>query len=84
MPCCFDALSARLVERAGLPLTLLNGAVYAMQQALADLKAGRTPARRLDFAAIRDLVGFGDCDRTLARYAVQLVPEPAEEKFSRK
>ena len=67
MPCCFDALSARLVERAGFPL--LNSAVFAMQEALADLKAGRTHTRRVDFATIRDLVGFSDYDRTLGRYA---------------
>ena len=25
MPCCFDALSARLVEQAGCPLTFMSG-----------------------------------------------------------
>ena len=25
MPCCFDALSARLVEQAGFPLTFMSG-----------------------------------------------------------
>ena len=53
---------------AAYPLTLLNSAVYAMQEALADLKAGRTPTRRVEFAAIRELVGFADYDETLARY----------------
>jgi 2-methylisocitrate lyase-like PEP mutase family enzyme len=37
MPCCFDALSARLVERAGFPLTFLSGfAVSAAKLALPD------------------------------------------------
>jgi len=64
---------ARLAELgyrlAAYPLTLLNSAVYAMQEALAELKAGRTPARRVDFATIRDLVGFLGYDQLLARYA---------------
>ena len=37
MPCCFDALSARLVERAGFPLTFMSGfAVSAARLALPD------------------------------------------------
>lgn len=37
MPCCFDALSARLVERAGFALTFLSGfAVAAARLALPD------------------------------------------------
>ncbi len=59
------ALDYRIVA---YPLTLLNTPVYAMQEALVDLKAGRTPTRRVDFAAIRDLVSFSDYDKTLARY----------------
>lgn len=59
------ALGYRIVA---YPLTLLNSAVYAMQEALSDLKAGHTPTRRLDFAAIRDLVGFAGYDEVLARY----------------
>lgn len=39
-----------------------------MQEALADLKAGRTPTRRVEFAAIRELVGFAGYDEILARY----------------
>lgn len=53
---------------AAYPLTLLNSAVYAMQEALADLKAGRTPQRRVDFSAIRDIVGFDAYDPLLDRY----------------
>ncbi len=54
---------------AAYPLTLLNTAVYAMREALEDLKQGRTPQRRVDFAAIRDLVGFAEYDRLLEAYA---------------
>lgn len=53
---------------AAYPLTLLNSAVYAMREALTDLKAGRTPTRRVDFATIRDIVGFGEYDLKLRRY----------------
>jgi 2-methylisocitrate lyase-like PEP mutase family enzyme len=54
---------------AAYPLTLLNSAVYAMREALTDLKIGHTPTRRVDFATIRDIVGFGEYDSTLQRYA---------------
>jgi len=37
MPCCFDALSARLIEQAGFPLTFMSGfAVAAARLALPD------------------------------------------------
>ncbi len=37
MPCCFDALSAKLIERAGFPLTFMGGfAVSAARLALPD------------------------------------------------
>lgn len=37
MPCCFDALSARLVDQAGFPLTFMSGfAVSAARLALPD------------------------------------------------
>ena len=37
MPCCWDALSARLIERAGFPLTFMSGfAVSAARLALPD------------------------------------------------
>jgi 2-methylisocitrate lyase-like PEP mutase family enzyme len=37
MPCCFDALSARLVEQAGFPVTFMSGfAVSAARAALPD------------------------------------------------
>ena len=54
---------------AAYPLTLLNSAVYAMQEALADLRDGRIPQRRVPFATIHHLVGFDDYNQLLARYA---------------
>jgi 2-methylisocitrate lyase-like PEP mutase family enzyme len=52
-------LAAMGYKIAAYPLTLLNSAVFAMREALADLKAGRVPARRVDFATLREIVGFG-------------------------
>lgn len=52
---------------AAYPLTLLACAVAAMQEALQDLAAGRTPRRMLDFQALRELVGFDDYDALLRR-----------------
>jgi 2-methylisocitrate lyase-like PEP mutase family enzyme len=43
---------------AAYPLTLLSAAAKAMQNALALLKVGRHPEQLLDFAALRDVVGF--------------------------
>jgi 2-methylisocitrate lyase-like PEP mutase family enzyme len=63
-----DRLAALGYRIAAYPLTLINSAVYAMQEALKDLQAGRVPARRVDFAAIRDLVGFAGYDEILKRY----------------
>jgi 2-methylisocitrate lyase-like PEP mutase family enzyme len=54
---------------AAYPLTLLTSAVYAMQEALGELAAGRTPQRRVDFAAIREIVGFDEYEQTLDRYS---------------
>lgn len=54
---------------AAYPLTLLNSAVYAMREALENLKMGHTPARRVDFATIRNIVGFGEYDSKLQGYA---------------
>jgi len=63
-----DRLAAMGYKIAAYPLTLLNSAVFAMREALADLKAGRIPERRVDFATIRQILGFEDYDRLLARY----------------
>jgi hypothetical protein len=35
MPCCFDALSARLVEQAGFPLTFMSGFALCARPRLA-------------------------------------------------
>jgi 2-methylisocitrate lyase-like PEP mutase family enzyme len=53
---------------AAYPLLLLSAAARAMQDALAALKAGETPEGLLDFAQLRDLVGFAEYDAELARY----------------
>lgn len=60
-----DRLAGIGYKIAAYPLTLLNSAVYAMREALAELAAGRVPARRVDFATIREIVGFEDYDRLL-------------------
>ena len=54
---------------AAYPLTLLNSAVFAMQQALEDLKQGRTPKQRVDFETVRHIVGFPEYDSLLNGYA---------------
>jgi 2-methylisocitrate lyase-like PEP mutase family enzyme len=66
MPCCFDALSAKLVERAGFPLTFMSGfAVSASRLGLPDtglisygemVDQGRTICQ----AATIPLIGDGD------------------------
>jgi len=53
---------------AAYPLTLLSAAVRAMQDALAALGRGETPARLLAFEELRALVGFDAYDAALARY----------------
>ncbi len=55
---------------AAYPLTLLGAAARAMTEALADLRAGRqTPGRLMDFADLRETVGFDAYDREARRYA---------------
>lgn len=54
---------------AAYPLTLLAASVKAMQEALTLLRTGEPVADRLvDFATLRDVVGFGDYDRLSAGY----------------
>lgn len=43
---------------AAYPLTLLSAAARAMQEALTHLKAGRHPEHLLEFARLREIVGF--------------------------
>ena len=65
-PARLEALGFRI---AAYPLTLLHAAVYAMQEALAGLQAGRPLERRLSFAALRELLGFDAYDAECRRYA---------------
>ena len=60
---------------AAYPLTLLNSAVFAMQQALQELKQGRIPRNRVDFESVRRIVGFPQYDTLLAGYAERFGPE---------
>ncbi len=53
---------------AAYPLTLVSSAIHAMREALADLAAGRTPTRRVDFATLREIVGFDAHDAWVARF----------------
>ena len=60
-----EALAEMGVRLAAYPLTLLSCAAAAMQDALKDLQAGRTPERMLEFAELRELVGFDRYDAQL-------------------
>jgi len=54
---------------AAYPLTLMNASLAAMQRALGALKDGRMPDSLLDFAEIRDIVGFPDYYDAEKKYA---------------
>lgn len=83
MPCCFDALSARLVERAGFPLSFMSGfAVSAARLALPDaglisysemLDQGRAICDAVEIPVIGDAdTGYGNAvnvKRTIGGYA---------------
>ncbi len=83
MPCCFDALSARLIERAGFPLTFMSGfAVSATRLALPDtglisygemLDQGRNICSSVSIPVIGDAdTGYGNAlnvKRTVEGYA---------------
>jgi 2-methylisocitrate lyase-like PEP mutase family enzyme len=83
MPCCFDALSARLVEEAGFPLTFMSGfAVSATRAALPDtgllsvtemLDQGRSICDAVSIPVIGDGdTGHGNAvnvHRTVAQFA---------------
>ncbi len=83
MPCCFDALSARLVERAGFRLTFMSGfAVSAARLALPDtglISYAEMRDQGRDLCAAVSIPVIGDADtgygnpvnvrRTLAGYA---------------
>ena len=53
---------------AAYPLTLLSCAVHAMQVALAEIAVGRIPRQRVDFATLREIIGFDAYDVLLAEY----------------
>jgi 2-methylisocitrate lyase-like PEP mutase family enzyme len=83
MPCCFDALSARLVEQAGFPLTFMSGfAVAAARLAAPDtglisygemLDQGRNICDAVSIPVIGDAdTGYGNelnVKRTVSGYA---------------
>jgi 2-methylisocitrate lyase-like PEP mutase family enzyme len=83
MPCCFDALSARLIEQAGFPLTFMSGfAVAATRLAMPDtglisyaemLDQGRNICGAVAIPVIGDGdTGYGNAlnvKRTVAGYA---------------
>jgi 2-methylisocitrate lyase-like PEP mutase family enzyme len=54
---------------AAYPLTLLSGAVRAMQEALAALGRGESPTALLPFEVLREVVGFDAYDEEQGRYA---------------
>ena len=71
MPCCYDALSARLIEKAGFALTFMSGfAVSATRLALPDrglisygemVEQGREIASAVAIPVIGDAdTGFGN------------------------
>jgi 2-methylisocitrate lyase-like PEP mutase family enzyme len=53
---------------AAYPLSLLSVAARAMQQALADLAAGRPVDGRVSFEELQALVGFPEYEAALSRY----------------
>ena len=83
MPCCFDALSARLIERAGFALSFMSGfAVSAARLALPDtglisyaemLDQGRNVCGAVSIPVIGDAdTGYGNAlnvKRTIHGYA---------------
>ena len=83
MPCCFDALSARLIERAGFELSFMSGfAVSAARLALPDtglisyaemLDQGRNICNTVSIPVIGDAdTGYGNAlnvKRTVHGYA---------------
>ena len=56
---------------AAYPLTLLSAAMRAMQEALADFKAGRHPERLLGFEDLRAVAGFPEYYAAERAYAAE-------------
>ena len=63
-----DELEAAGFKIAAYPVTLLSASIRAMQEALAELGAGRYPDRVLEFEELRRVVGFEAYEEALARY----------------
>lgn len=61
---------------AAYPLTLLSAAMRAMEEALADFKAGCHPKNILSFAELRERVGFEGYYAEEERYAEPVGPPP--------
>lgn len=64
-PCELEALGFHI---AAYPLTLVSSAAFAMRRALEQLKQGAPVDARLDFAELRELVGFDAYDQSLSSY----------------
>lgn len=66
MPCCFDALSAKLIERAGFKLTFMSGfAVAASRLGLPDtglVSYGEMVSQGCDICSAVSIPVFGDGD----------------------
>jgi 2-methylisocitrate lyase-like PEP mutase family enzyme len=66
MPCCFDALSAKLIEQRGFPLTFMSGfAVSAARTGEPDtglVSYGEVIAQGRDICAAVDIPVIGDAD----------------------
>ena len=66
MPCCHDALSARLVEQAGFPLTFVSGFAASAARGLPDTGlmsyAEMLEAMRGVGGALREIPCMGDGD----------------------
>jgi 2-methylisocitrate lyase-like PEP mutase family enzyme len=76
-PARLEGLGYRI---AAYPLTLLNAATRAMQDALEALRKGETPAGLLSFAQLREVVGFDAYDDARSRYADDSDPSgPSED-----
>jgi 2-methylisocitrate lyase-like PEP mutase family enzyme len=63
-----ERLAALGFKIAAYPVTLLSASIRAMEDALDALHEGRTPERLLDWATLRETVGFDAYEALLARY----------------
>jgi 2-methylisocitrate lyase-like PEP mutase family enzyme len=65
-PSTLEALGFRIVA---YPITVLAASIFAVRRALAALAEGRVPEALVDFADLRELVGFGRYDAARQIYA---------------